>query len=49
MDWLESISKAITYIEDNISNDIETDDIANNVYMSSFYLQKDFQYYVVTQ
>lgn len=42
MDWLESISKAITYIEDNISNDIETDDIANNVYMSSFYLQKGF-------
>lgn len=42
MNWLESISKAISYIEENIEEDIDVEDVANSVYMSSFYLQKGF-------
>lgn len=42
MNWLESISKAIKYIEDNINNDIKIEDVANNGYLSSYYLQKGF-------
>ncbi|MDO5556645.1 MAG: AraC family transcriptional regulator [Clostridia bacterium] len=42
MNWIESISKAIDYIEKNITNDITIDDIAKYVCISPFYLQKGF-------
>lgn len=42
MNWLEAISKTISYIEDNLDSNIEIDDIASNVYISSYYLQKGF-------
>lgn len=42
MNWSESVSKAIEYIENNLTNDITIEDIANYLYISSFYFQKGF-------
>lgn len=42
MSWIESISKAIEYIEDNIDRDLKIDDIADSVHFSSAYFQKSF-------
>lgn len=42
MNWSESISRAIEYIESNLTNNITTQDIANYSYISSFYFQKAF-------
>lgn len=42
MNWNESISRAIEYIENNLTNDITIDDVANHSYISSFYFQKGF-------
>lgn len=42
MNWSESISRAIEYIENNLTNDISVEDIANHLYISSFYFQKGF-------
>ena len=42
MNWSESISRAIEYIENNLTNDITTQDIANYSYISPFYFQKGF-------
>lgn len=42
MNWIESISKAIEYIEENITEDIHIDDISKHAYISSFYFQKGF-------
>ena len=43
MEWLTAIKSTINYIEDHIKEDIKIDDLANNVYVSSFYLQTGFQ------
>lgn len=42
MEWIESISKAIEYIETHITEDLTTSDIAKKVCISSFYFQKGF-------
>lgn len=42
MEWVESISKAIEYIEENITTDISVEDIAKHVNISPFYFQKGF-------
>lgn len=42
MNWCESISRAINYIENNLTNDITIQDIANHLCISSFYFQKGF-------
>lgn len=42
MEWIESISKAIEYIETHITEDLATSDIAKEVCISSFYFQKGF-------
>lgn len=42
MEWTESIGKAIRFIEDNITEDITVDMIAEHVNISSFYFQKGF-------
>ncbi|MCI8410334.1 MAG: AraC family transcriptional regulator [Lachnospiraceae bacterium] len=43
MEWAESISKAIEYIENNITEDISVEDIAKHVNISPFYFQKGFR------
>ena len=42
MEWAESISEAIEYIENNITENISVDDIAKHVNISPFYFQKGF-------
>lgn len=42
MEWMESISKAIEYIEAHINEEMTVDDIAGKVSISPFYFQKGF-------
>lgn len=42
MDWIEALSSAINYIEENITEELNTADIANKVNISAFYFQKGF-------
>lgn len=42
MEWVNLISRALDYIEENITDDIKLDDVANSVYISPFYFQKGF-------
>jgi len=42
MEWIESISRAIDYIEDHITEEISVDGIARQVNISPFYFQKGF-------
>jgi len=42
MNWNESISRAIEYIENNLTNGISIENIANCLYISPFYFQKGF-------
>ena len=42
MEWVESISKGIEYIETHITEDLKAEDIAREVCISSFYFQKGF-------
>ena len=43
MEWLNSLQDSIEYIEKNITNDLEIEDIAKYVGISAFYLQRSFQ------
>ncbi|MBD5089780.1 MAG: AraC family transcriptional regulator [Clostridiales bacterium] len=52
MEWAESISKAIEYIENNITEKITVEDISKHVNISPFYFQKGFSLlcgYTVTE
>ena len=42
MEWMNAIRRAIEYMEEHITDNISTEDVANHVYMSSFYFQKGF-------
>lgn len=42
MEWIESISKAISFIEDNITEELTVEKIAHNALISPFYFQKGF-------
>ncbi|MHC1749318.1 MAG: effector binding domain-containing protein [Cellulosilyticaceae bacterium] len=42
MNWIDGMSKAINYIEENLTQDIVTEDIAKQACVSSFYFQKAF-------
>ena len=42
MDWINILQDTVNYIEDNIYENIEIDDIAYCVGVSSFYLQRSF-------
>ena len=42
MEWIESIREAISYIEDNITEDLSIKEIAYRVNVSPFYFQKGF-------
>lgn len=42
MEWMESISKAVLYMEEHILEDLTVDDIAGHVNISPFYFQKGF-------
>lgn len=42
MNWIESIGKAIGYMEDHITRDISVAEVAAQVHISPFYFQKGF-------
>lgn len=42
MEWIEGIGEAISYIEDNIMEELTMENIAKRAYVSSFYFQKGF-------
>lgn len=42
MRWTECIGEAISYIEDNITEELTIKDIANHAFISPFYFQKGF-------
>ncbi|MBQ9827151.1 MAG: AraC family transcriptional regulator, partial [Lachnospiraceae bacterium] len=42
MEWLTGIRTAISYIEEHLTDDISTQDVADHVYVSPFFLQRGF-------
>ena len=42
MEWIESIRQAISFIEDNITEDLTIEEIAGEAFISTFYFQKGF-------
>ena len=42
MEWLTSIRKAIDYMEDHLQDDISAQDVAEEVFLSPYFLQKGF-------
>ena len=42
MEWLTSIRKAIDYMEEHLEDNISAQDVADQVFMSSFFFQKGF-------
>ena len=42
MEWLTCIRKAIDYMEEHLEEDISAQDVAEQVFMSSFFFQKGF-------
>lgn len=42
MEWIESIGRTISYIEENITNELKIEMIANHANISTFYFQKGF-------
>lgn len=42
MNWIESMRNAISYIEENLTNDLSIENIADESFVSSFYFQKGF-------
>ena len=42
MEWITALKKAIDFMEKNLCNNISADDVAKEVCISSFYLQKGF-------
>ncbi len=42
MNWIESMSDTISYIENNLLNELTVSDIAKQAYISPFYFQKAF-------
>ena len=43
MSWIDVIRKTIKYIEDNLLSIENIDEVASDMYISSFYLQKGFK------
>lgn len=43
MEWTESLKKAIRYMEEHLLEHISAEDVAKQVHMSAFYLQKGFK------
>ena len=42
MNWIDGLSEAINYIEENITEKLSIEDIAKKAYVSPFYFQKGF-------
>lgn len=44
MEWTQTISKAVDYMETHITDDISVEDVAREVLLSPFYFQKGFHF-----
>ncbi|MCL2518810.1 MAG: AraC family transcriptional regulator [Oscillospiraceae bacterium] len=42
MEWIQTIMKAVHYIENNLTNDISLEDVSNHIFMSSSNFQRIF-------
>ncbi len=42
MEWVKSLNQAIEYMEDNLTEDITCEEIAEHIYLSSFHFQRAF-------
>jgi len=42
MEWLNGMRMAIDYIEDNLTNDIDLNEVAKRTFCSSFHFQRLF-------
>lgn len=42
MEWMKSLNQAIEYMEENITEDITCEEVAEHVYLSSFHFQRVF-------
>lgn len=42
MEWLSAIRAAIVYMEKHLMDDISAQDVAGQVYLSPFFLQRGF-------
>ena len=42
MEWITCIRTAIDYMEEHLEDDISAQDVAEQIYMSSFFFQKGF-------
>lgn len=42
MEWIDSLSQAINFIEDNITEELSVEEIAGEAFISHFYFQKEF-------
>ena len=45
MEWLTCIRKAIDYMEEHLEDNISAQDVAGQIFMSSFYFQKWVTFY----
>ena len=43
MEWMELLDEAVKYIEDNITESVDADSIAQKINISSSYFQRAFQ------
>jgi len=44
MNWIQSLTKAIQYIESNLTHEITVNDVANHVYASNAHYQRVFSF-----
>lgn len=42
MEWIQSINKAIEYIEEHLTEDIHCEEVAGYVHISLFHFQRTF-------
>ena len=42
MEWLTSIRRAVSYMEDHLTEEVSLDDVARVVHLSPFFLQRGF-------
>ena len=42
MEWIGGITRSIEYIEENLTENLTVESIANHVFISPFYFQKGF-------
>ena len=42
MDWIKTVNRAIAYMEENLTERIELEDVAGSVHLSAFHFHRAF-------